>query len=81
MHPEDAAAGFHRRITYLLARKPVDHGITITGDGVSKTEQLNSLICDGCGLPIPDGQECVAITMYRGPEPGMWEPEFGQVKS
>ena len=79
MNSEDVLAGFHQRITHLLAAAPPHHSITITNGDNSQTEHLESLICDSCGQSIPDGQPCVAITMYRGQPPVLWEPEFGQI--
>jgi DNA-directed RNA polymerase subunit RPC12/RpoP len=77
MHPEDAAMGFRQRVKHLTARCPAGHGITITSGATVKTESLSTLRCDSCGQPIADGQPCVAITMWRGQEPPLWETDYG----
>ncbi|HEU4343711.1 MAG TPA: hypothetical protein VFU31_19345 [Candidatus Binatia bacterium] len=68
--------GFKKRLVHLLAKKPADHAITINGE---KQEQLPSILCDDCGEPIADGSPAVAVSMWRGDEPGNWEQEYGQI--
>ncbi|MDE2096122.1 MAG: hypothetical protein KGL39_02680 [Patescibacteria group bacterium] len=80
----DEAAGFHRRVVEIVARKPDGHKITVLAGNdlgdlkVEKVTALPSLMCDRCGEPIPDGAPCKAVTVWRGPEPEMWEHEFNQ---
>lgn len=75
MHPEDVAAGFKRRRMVLLkVAKPKEHFITING---VRQPDMASLLCDGCGSPIQDGTEAVAITMWQGEvEPPLWEADY-----
>lgn len=84
MHPEDISMGFHRRVVQIKAKKPDDHEIKFF-EGPSldkltetKTEQLQSLMCDDCGVSIADGEPAVATTMWRGDEPEAWEQEYNQ---
>lgn len=76
LHAEDKASGWHKRSVKLIAKKPEDHAITING---KKQPQMETLRCDHCGEPIPDGTKAVAITMWRGSPIGNWEQEFGEV--
>lgn len=73
-HPEDEAMGFKmRRVEIPHVRKPAVHHVTI--NGVAQPE-METLLCDGCSAPIPDGQPAVAISQWRG-ELGLWEKEYG----
>ena len=38
------------------------------------------MACDGCGEQLPDGSKAMAITTWRGDEPGEWEHEYGEVQ-
>lgn len=38
---------------------------------------MDSLVCDHCNNQIKDGERCVAITLWRGDEPGQWEHKYG----
>lgn len=84
MHPEDVCAGFKRRIVLIKAKRPANHevkfyiGDTLESLKLDRTESLPSLMCDDCGLPINDGQDAAAITMWRGNEPAPWEKEYSQ---
>jgi hypothetical protein len=88
-HPEDVAAGWKRRIVHLYAHKPASHirethYIGGERDGQTEVENLASLECDLCGRPIADGENAVALTMWREdrePEPRAWESEYGTVTS
>jgi hypothetical protein len=44
---------------------------------LAKAETVRSLMCDRCGVEIPNGQKVVAVTMWREMEPEMWEHEYG----
>ena len=80
MDPEDAAAGWHQRIVHLNeVKKPEVHQVIVTGGGKREVTNLPSIVCDGCGAPLFDGAPAVAITMWRGDEPPMWEQEFGNL--
>lgn len=73
-HPEDAAMGFKmRRVEIPHVKKPAFHHITINGED---QPEMETLLCDGCAAPIPDGHAAVAISQYRG-ELGPWEKEYG----
>ena len=74
---EDAAAGWRTRFVWLAGRKPASHGVDVSDGRTTQHTELPSLVCDGCGQPIPDGQRCLAITMYQGINPPTWEAEFG----
>lgn len=78
MHPEDVANGLHQRLVKIIARKPADHAIEVIGE--SRT-QLLSIICDGCGNPIPDGAPAVCVTVWRGDVCNIlfWEHEYGMI--
>lgn len=80
MHPEDVANGFERRIVTGKARKPAVHQIKTYTDGkLTETETLATLVCDDCGAPIPDGNKCIAVSVWRGCELDAWESEFMEV--
>jgi hypothetical protein len=79
MHPEDAAAGFRRRVVFICASKtPPGHGLQITSDGKTTFEPLSNLVCDQCNEPITG--PAYAVTMWRpsqGQEtPGPWEEDY-----
>lgn len=80
IHPEDAAAGYQKRVLDIVARRPPNHAITFITDGVSETEPLPSLMCDGCGAAIIDGSLAVAVTMWRPDREDAldWENEYSQ---
>jgi hypothetical protein len=85
MHPEDVADGWKRRITRLAAKKPENHSVEIYGGDnleamrLEKRIALPSINCDNCNSPIKDSEEAVAITMYQGREPKIWETEYGEI--
>jgi hypothetical protein len=85
LHPEDVKNGFKRRVVDIVAKRPEDHKITelagpdLDNMAVVTITMLPTLQCDRCGTPIPDGQPCKALTMWRAskePEPCEWESEF-----
>lgn len=85
MHPEDVMNGFHRRRVEIRAKKPAVLQIkTYQGKSTSdmklvETENPASLMCDDCGNPIKDGDQAVAVTMWRGDvEPPAWEQDYCQ---
>lgn len=72
---------FKERRIDIIARKPVDHFITLTtgietGQPETKREDLPSLRCDACNESIPDGSKALAVTFWRGQEPEFWEHEY-----
>lgn len=72
MDNEDAANGWHQRITLLKAKKPDDLGII-----VGSTFHPMPFVCDKCNAPIIEGNRAYAITMWQGDnEPPMWESEY-----
>lgn len=74
-HPEDEALGFKmRRVEIPHVKKPPIHHITI--NGVDQPE-METIRCDSCSAPIPDGNAAVAISQWRGGELGPWEKEYG----
>ena len=82
MHPEDVAMGFKRRRVELRAKKPDNlevkfySGNTMADLKLTETKVLKSLKCDGCGVPILDGEKAIAVTMWRGDEPAPWEQDY-----
>lgn len=40
--------------------------------------EMKTLMCDGCGVPIQDGEKAVAITQWLGGGMGPWENEYQQ---
>lgn len=81
LHPDDVADGWQIRYKNLVVKKPASHAINFITDGKVRTEELPQMICDGCGAPMPDGTPAVAITMWRGTEPPIWETEFGTLQT
>ena len=84
IYPEDAAMGFKRRVVEIVAQKPPEltrtllAGKTMKELKVEMVENLDTIMCDRCGKPIPDGTPCAAVSMWRGPEPGCWETEYNK---
>lgn len=82
LHPEDKANGFSQRIVNIeRAAKPGDLSTkTYLGGKLTETIAHESILCDRCGAKIANGSPCIAFTMWRGPEPAMWEYEYGYEK-
>jgi len=85
LYAEDVALGMRSRVVEIEAKKPERHTITLkTGDTLEDlrtvaVEHLSSIMCDTCGQPIPDGERCFAITIWRTPnEPPAWEKDYSQ---
>lgn len=73
LHAEDRANGWHQRKVEIIAKCPANHAIII-GQEICN---LASMRCDLCSAEMPDGQKVVAVTMWRGQEPGPWEQQYG----
>lgn len=78
LHPDDAAIGWKERRVEIIAQKPDGLGITVTEGGKATFYPRDSLVCDRCDRPIADGQKVVAVTQYRGEEPGPWEFQYAR---
>ena len=77
----DKADGWKQRVVHLIAKKPSEHFVTIKSAKTTERHDLPTMFCDSCGAPILDGEKCVAITMWRGDTPLIWENEFGTICS
>lgn len=78
-HPIDVQQGWQHRSTLLSIKKPADHSVTVKTDSETKTEQLESIMCDKCGRAILDGEIALAVTMWRDGEIAPWEGDYGVV--
>lgn len=73
---QDQAAGFQmRRVDIAQVKKPAGLHITVNGEA---EPELATIVCDGCGKSIPDGQPVTAISVWRGGGLGPWEKEYSQ---
>lgn len=77
---EDRNDGWQIRKINIVAHKPERHGIEIISDEKRTFHPLETLKCDSCNCEIKDGVEACAITMWQGPEPDLWEREYGGVE-
>lgn len=76
-HPEDAAQGYRWRRTEIAhAKKPDVHHVIING---VPQKEMETLFCDGCGEPIPDGSPAVAISQWRDGWLVWWEHEYAAI--
>lgn len=74
LHPEDVAEDWQMRQVNITAKKPKEHFIVANG----VRHDIPVLVCDLCNAPIADGAKAVAVTQWRGTEPGPWEKEYEQ---
>ena len=83
-HPDDIAEGWKTRKVQIKTRKPAQHSIEVyAGKSLDrlklvKTEDVPTIFCDHCNIELPDGTDAVAVSMWRGGEPGNWEKEYSQ---
>jgi len=80
-HPEDVAAGWKRRRVQIRTKKPPVHDITVITERGKHITQLDTLHCDICNAPLPDGTAAFALTewqKHREDEPWPWEKGFSE---
>lgn len=80
MHGQDKAMGFKRRLVHIeKAKRPADLAVdTYVGGELDEHREVPVIVCDHCDTKIPDGQPCVAISMWRGEEMDAWESDYSQ---
>jgi hypothetical protein len=72
LDPEDVETGWHLRKVTGVGQKPADHAIKVNDRRID----IPSLLCDHCNDELPNGSAVIAVTMWRGAEPGTWETEY-----
>lgn len=75
-HPDDTADGWQIRKKEIVAKKPAEHNIEVHAGFEKTIIPVPFLVCDFCNGKIEDGSKAVAVTSWRGEEPGDWEQEY-----